>query len=87
MSYDSYTHVGGTITNFTPDNNENTLYIESNYSMNLSYIMEKARQHFGESIIFNELSISSEHIHTRCLGYDQYDSSDWDNYLVIEKNH
>lgn len=24
------------------------------------------------------------YIHTRCIGYDLFDGSDWDNYIVLE---
>lgn len=31
------------------------------------------------------INISTEYIHTSCLGYDEYDPSDYSNYLCISR--
>lgn len=76
------------IRNFTPDNTSDTLYIEAGVYMTLTLgdILDKVRAHFGDDINFDDLTINAEHIHTRCLGYDLYDPSDYDEFIVITKN-
>lgn len=34
---------------------------------------------------YSEFEITSEYIHTSCLGYDLYDSSDYTHFIVITK--
>lgn len=72
-----------------PKNTEKELYIYlgmgefgSSY-ISLQSIIDKAREHFGPSFNPENCSIGGEHHHARCLGYDLYDSMDYDNYLVI----
>ncbi|QDJ96270.1 hypothetical protein Xoosp13_83 [Xanthomonas phage Xoo-sp13] len=70
---------------FSPDNTENTLYIEiGNGEKSADALTESIHEHFGD--IGNAYSISAEKIHTRCLGYDLYDSSDYDMFLIITKD-
>lgn len=70
---------------FEPDDTDNEFYLNSNYtSVNLGYILEVAREKWGEDIDITDLQIESEYIHTDCLGHDQYDSSDYTRYLRIE---
>ena len=71
---------------FEPDNDEKTLWIEADYRTGLREIFDAIRNHFGDDIDFSEISITAEHIHTRCLGYDRYDGSDYTNYLKITKD-
>lgn len=33
----------------------------------------------------DDIDISTEYIHTDCLGYDQYNPCDYTNYIVLEK--
>lgn len=72
---------------FTPENTKDTLYINcgsfGGWSHNLLDIFAQAQSHFGENIELFDLDIGSEYIHTRCIGYDLYDSSDYDCFLVI----
>lgn len=70
-----------------PKNNENTLYINcgSYWTHDFSLIMDYFYNHFGESSKFEDFLIGSEHIHTRCIGYDRYDPSDYDNYIIITR--
>lgn len=76
----------GTILTFTPDNDENTLYIEAHYSsISLVEIADKAREHFGADLSLSEINIEAEHIHTDCLSYDRYDATDYTNYLKITR--
>ena len=75
----------GQITDFTPDNDANTLYIYANDGDTLAELLERAKAHFGQDISLEELNIRAEKIHTRCIYYDLHDASDWDNYIVIER--
>jgi len=72
-----------TIVNYTPTNDSNTLYIQ--YTSSLSDLITQIREHFGPDISFDDITITPEYIHTRCLTYDCYDRSDYDNYLVIRR--
>lgn len=85
MGHSYIKHSGGTIENYEPDNDENHLYIEASYGLSLTTLLERIKNHFGQDIDFEDLEISSEHIHTRCLGYDLYDSGDYDEYICIRK--
>lgn len=71
------------IENFWPQNDENTLYIDSDF-YNLGEIIDLAKEKWPDVDFFN-LMVSAEHIHTHCLGYDLYDPSDWTNFIVIRK--
>ena len=74
---------------YTPTNSETTLYIYmgmyGNNKLNMDDLMWQAMNHFGDYIEWDALDIEIEHVHTRCIGYDQYDSSDWDYYLSITR--
>lgn len=70
---------------FWPKNTENTKYIESEYApITLNEMINKCAELFPDTD-FDSLTITTECIHTHCLGYDLYDSSDYTNFLVIEK--
>lgn len=69
-----------------PESSETILYIRSGYSLTLQELIEQAQIHFKDDYIdLNTLQITSEKIHTRCIGYDLYDGSDWDDYIIIER--
>lgn len=78
-----YTDMHG-IRCFEPDNTVNKLYIENGYGLPMNEILDKITAHFGE-IAPEHISIGSEHIQTRCLGYDLYDGADWTTFTVIER--
>lgn len=69
---------------FTPDNTPTRLYIEGGYGISLDEILDRARDHFGRQVTIEDLELSAEHIHTRCLGFDAYDPTDWTDYLIID---
>ena len=73
----------GQITDYWPDNNENTLYIEDLGLETIGTILDRAREHFGEGVDLRDLNIQASQIHTSCLTYDQYDPSDYTNFIVI----
>lgn len=75
----------GSITNFEPDNDENTLYLLSSCNYSLAQIIGFAKEKWGQDLNFDDIVIEAENIHTRCLTYDVYDAGDYDNYIVIRK--
>lgn len=72
------------IINRYPKDDEFTLYILSDDATSIDDLLAQAGAHFGECDI-RDLYITSEYIHTRAITYDLYDSSDYDNYIVIRK--
>lgn len=81
-----YTAPNGT-RSFWPDNNEEVLYVASSgyESTTFQYLIELAKEHFGDRFNIETVTIEAEHIHTNCLGYDQYDPSDYTNFFVIRQ--
>ena len=79
-----YKRSNSNITDFKPDDTETTLFLECNYDQySILDIVNRAKEKWGDSIQLDEIEISSEYIHTRCIGYDCYDPGDYENYLVI----
>ncbi len=79
--------VSGTeIENYIPDNDENTLFVESGFTYGtIDNLLDSIKEHFGEDVKLSDLHITAEHIHTSCLGYDRYDPGDYTNYIKVEK--
>ena len=74
----------GSIRTFTPDDTDTEKYIRSLDGLySLGDILNIAREKWGENIGLDDITITAEYIHTDCLGYDGFDRSDWDNYLVL----
>lgn len=73
-----------TIRCFEPDDDDNTMHLQG--AQSLSEIIDAARAKWGEGISLDDISITPEHIHTRCLGYDKYDPADWTDFLVVTKD-
>lgn len=78
------TRNNGTIRTFWPDDTENTLHISSDASLNLEELLFKAQKKWP-GISLDQIQISADKIHTDCLGYDMYDSSDYTNFIILEK--
>ena len=78
----------GIIRKFWPDNTEEKFYICTYYEpVRFEDILDQAREHFqNPEISLMDLSIESDYIQTDCLGYDQYDPGDYNNFLVITLN-
>ena len=70
--------------NYSPDDTDDYFYLLSNSEYSLSEIIEKAKEKW-ENITLDQITIRSEYIHTRCIYYDLYDPSDYENYLIIVK--
>ena len=76
-------YYSGEVENNEPKDTPTKMYLYGEY--NLEDLLEAAKLHFGEDADLTKLVCSSEYIHTRHLGYDLYDPSDWARYIVIEK--
>lgn len=77
----------GQITNFWPDDDDNTMYLEANYDpIPFSKILEKACQKWGSHLSLDDLEVGAQNIHTHCLYYDCHDPSDYTDFLVITYN-
>jgi hypothetical protein len=75
---------GHRIPTFKPDNTDDTLYIEADWmTVRLDDLLVRVKEYFGEDVNLENITISAEHIHTDCLGYDRYDRGDYTNYIVI----
>lgn len=77
------TRPGTSIRDFWPDNTSTTLYIAST-EISLTDLLKGIRNHFGEDVDFDRLTISSENIHTSCITYDLYDPLDWTDFIVVQ---
>lgn len=75
----------GTIRCYTPDDTDTSFYVSSDDYLTMEDILLKAREKWGTETELGALRVTAEHIHTDCLGYDQYDPSDYTNYIVVEK--
>ncbi len=71
---------------YEPEDTENTIYIyaSSSYGVDLQEIIDRATKKWP-GISLEDLQIGAEYIHTRCLKYDLFDSSDYHNYIVITR--
>jgi len=86
MGYETINHAGGCYQNYWPDNDKNNLYIEAHHrGIDFELVIESIKSHFGEDAKLEEFTIEAEYIHTNCLWYDCYDSSDYTNFLHIER--
>ena len=70
------------IRDFWPDDTDTTMYIESN-SITLNDLIRKAQDKWP-GIDLNDIAITSEEIHTQCIGYDMYDPFDYTNFIVLQ---
>lgn len=82
-----YPHSEG-IRCYEPDSTETEFYSNAEFGPTLKDALEAAAEHFKCSIqdLIEDADIYAEHIHTDCLGYDCYDSSDYTNYIRIVYN-
>lgn len=65
---------------FWPDDTHDTLHLTE---ANLETVLERAAEAWP-GILPREIAISSEHIQTKCLGYDLYDPSDYTDFILIK---
>lgn len=69
-----------TINTFTPDDDENTIYLRGEYSLE---DLDRIAQDKWPGASMDDIQISTEYIQTDCLGHDQYDPSDYTCFLVL----
>lgn len=85
MGYGTRQRLSGvSIKTFEPDNDANTLYLKGG-SYSLTGLIKAAKEHFGPDVMFSDLTIDAEHIHTDCIGYDLYDRADYTDYIIIRR--
>lgn len=78
----------GSIQTFWPDDTENRIYIDGGWmasGTSLQELMERAAEKWP-GISPADITISAEHIHTDCLGYDLYDPGDYTEFIILSRN-
>jgi hypothetical protein len=71
----------GSITNYWPDDNLTEMYIEDS-SRSLSELLVMAKAKWPNATLDN-IKVSTDYIHTHCLGYDNYDPSDYTLFTIL----
>lgn len=66
-----------------PQDDATTIYIVDSGLLTVQEIIDRAQDKWGENISFYRLEITGEEKQVRCFGYDQYDPSDYLNYIVV----
>jgi hypothetical protein len=75
--------MGHTVRDYWPDDTDDSFYVEVTTTM--ADILERATAKWG-TVDLTKLLITAEHVHTKYLGYDLYDPTDWTNFLCITRN-
>ncbi len=78
------TRNGGQIKTFWPDDTPTELWIED--GTDLPDLVARIESHFGDCDM-SSLKITSEYVHTDCLGYDSYDADDYTKFLKITRTN
>lgn len=73
---------GHQIKDFWPDDTDTTMYIAGDETLE-NLLADIADKWPGASA--SNITISSEKIQTRCIGYDLYDPVDYTDFLVITR--
>ena len=68
---------------FWPDDDENTIYLDSSYQITLADVMEVVKWKWGNSVDLDFITINAENMHTKGMGYD---FSDYTNFIMITKD-
>jgi hypothetical protein len=76
--------LGHTIRTFWPDDTDTELYLDATQIWSLSDIHARIEDKWPGASSENIL-MSSEKIHTDCLGYDLYDPSDYTDFIIIRR--
>jgi hypothetical protein len=67
---------------FWPQDTDNEMYIPG--ECNILDIVERIVLKWPNARL-SQISIEPDYIHTKCLGYDQFDSGDWTKFLIIKR--
>lgn len=83
MGYETRPGIHGhTIRTFWPDDTDTEFFLCGTQS--LTEIIELVKEKWP-GIDLDDINIEPQNIHTDCLGYDLYDSSDYTNFIRISK--
>jgi len=77
-----FTRPGTQIQDFWPDDTETQIYIVASWDNSLADLLELAQEKWPGATA-DSVSVSAEKIHTSCLTYDLYDSSDYTDFVVL----
>lgn len=86
MGYTTRKHSGGEITDFWPDDTDTCFYLATGISgstYTMAELLERAKEKWGKTTELINLEIGAEYIHTSCLYYDRYDSSDYTTFIKV----
>lgn len=72
----------GYITDYWPDDTDTILHINADEGHDLASIMSIIKNKWPHANL-EDISITSEYIHTECLTYDLYDPSDYTNFIIL----
>jgi hypothetical protein len=78
----------GGIRTFWPDDTDTEMYIPTDFWHGSPPIMADLLQKIYEKwadAALTQIQITSEHIHTDCLGYDLYDPGDYTTFIKITR--
>lgn len=68
-----------------PQDDENNIYVaDHGQHINLAEIINLVSEKWP-NIHLSDVIISQEHRHEKCLGYDLYDPTYYQNYIVISR--
>ncbi len=67
---------------YWPENTDDILYFP--YETNLQSMLDEVKKIWPE-VSLNDICIEARHIHTDCIGHDQYDSSDYTDFVVVTR--
>ena len=68
------------IKRFWPDDDEKTIYLSGEYS--LGELVLVAQEKWPDASM-DDIEISTDYIHTHCLGYNRYDPGDYTCFIVL----
>jgi hypothetical protein len=77
--------LGHTIRTFWPDDTGSEMFIDATHSTSMADLMQKIYEKWPDASLEN-ITITSEKIHTDCLGYDLYDSGDYTDFIIITRH-
>lgn len=73
---------GTSIKDFWPDDTPTEMYLMSG-GHTIQDLIDLAKEKWPNAN-FEDISISSQKIHTQCLTHDVYDGSDYTDFLILE---
>lgn len=75
---------GHTIQTFWPDDTDSEMFIDASSAVVMADLLQKIYEKWEDASL-NNITISTESIHTDCLGYDLYDAGDYTNFIIITR--